>query len=312
MMNKWIVLLFAALLGLAACKNTKDTTKEELGDRLDKTLLWKITGEGIEKPSYLFGTIHVIEKKHFVFSEPAKEALEETDKLVLEMDMSNPMAMGMKMLQLAPMKDKTKLRDLLPDKEYSMVKKYFEEEAVNPEIKMMPFQMIENWKPMLLQSFLYTDMIDGETESYEMYLIGKAKKREMGIGGLETIEDQMNVFETISYEDQAEMLVKSVRDIRKNKGQEEIATEMEKLVKMYKAEDPDGMVEMTIGEMSSMEKAEEALLKDRNHKWIPKIIETAKEEPTFFAVGAAHLGGKDGVIRLLRKEGYSVEPIMQK
>lgn len=313
-MTKWIALLFVAFLALPSCQNTQDVTKKDTENRLSKTLLWKITGEGISEPSYLFGTIHIIEKKHFLFSDSAKEAFEQTERLVLELDMSNQMAMAMQMLSLAPMKDGTKLKDLITEKEYLMVKQYFEEDATDPQIKMMPFQMVENWKPMLLQSLLYTDMIEGETASYELYLTTEAKKNKMDMAGLETIEDQINVFEVIPYEDQAEMLVESIQDIRKSKGKskEEALTEIEKLVTMYKAEDPDGMAEMTLGEMTKMEKGADALLKDRNEKWIPEIVTLAKEKPTFFAVGAAHLGGEHGVIRLLRKAGYTVEPIMQK
>lgn len=311
-MTKWIALLLVAFLGLTACQNTQELNKKTTEDRLSKTLLWKITGEGISEPSYLFGTIHIIEKKHFLFSEAAEKAFEQTDKLVLELDMSNPMAMGMQMLSLAPMKDNTKLKDLVEEEEYLMIKNYFEKEADDPQIKMMPFQMIENWKPMFLQSFLYTDMIEGESVSYEIYLTGKAKEKEMEMAGLETIEDQIGIFETIPYKDQAELLIESINDIRENKGKEEAATELQKLVDMYKSEDPDGMADMTLGEMAKIEQAEDALLKDRNEKWIPKIINIAKEEPTFFAVGAAHLGGANGVIRLLRQAGYSVEPIMQK
>jgi uncharacterized protein YbaP (TraB family) len=62
------------------------------------------------------------------------------------------------------------------------------------------------------------------------------------------------------------------------------------------------------GDLDKMGNQDE-MLDNRNLKWIPQIIETSKETPTFYAVGAGHLGGEKGVIRLLRKEGFKVTAV---
>jgi uncharacterized protein YbaP (TraB family) len=79
---------------------------------------------------------------------------------------------------------------------------------------------------------------------------------------------------------------------------------------MYLAQDIDGMVEMSGEEFfGDLENGEAELLTNRNQKWIPKIKAFSKEKPTFYAVGAAHLGGQNGVIRLLMKEGFILKAV---
>jgi uncharacterized protein len=294
----------------AAAQNNAATVV--IPEKLDKTLLWKITGKGIKKPSYLFGTIHMISADDYFLSKPSQKALTKSKRLVTEIDMSNQMSMAVEMLRLAPMNDKKTLKDLVSSEEYANIKNYFEKECSNPEVKMMPFSMIENWKPMLLQSFLYTDMIKGKTKSYELELINIAKKEKLEFGGLETVGDQMSVFDKIPYADQATALTEMITEIKKSKGSADMKNEFDELVQLYKSQDVDGMVEKSQESFDKMDNSEDELLTNRNKNWIPLIIDMAKDKPTFFAVGAAHLGGKNGVIRLLMQAGYTVEPVENK
>ncbi|MNY79236.1 TraB family protein [compost metagenome] len=66
---------------------------------------------------------------------------------------------------------------------------------------------------------------------------------------------------------------------------------------------------MTLQSDFGMEGNEELMLFSRNKKWIPRMRKIMAVKPTFFAVGAAHLGGENGVIALLRKEGYKLRAV---
>ncbi len=301
-----IALLFCAAVAVAA------PTLRAQNEKLPATLLWKITGKDIKKPSYLYGTIHLIGEKDYFLHEATTKAFKKTKRLITEIDMSNQMAMAVEMMRLAPMKDGKTLKTVASAEEYQNIKNYFEKDSKNPQLKMMPFSMVENWKPMLLQSLLYTDMIKGNTKSYEMELVALAKKSKMTFGGLETVADQMAVFDKISYKEQATALSESIAELKKG-NPDTGANELAQLVELYKKQDVDAMVEESMAKMGEeMKGSEDALLYDRNERWIPLIIEFAKEQPTFFAVGAAHLGGERGVIRLLRKAGYTVEAVDNK
>lgn len=285
---------------LAPASAQKDAPKDE---KLTKSLLWKVTGKGI-KPSYVFGTIHMIGAEDFFWNKSMDKAFKKTKKLVMEMDMSQQMAMAVEMMKLAPMKGGETLKDLVSEEDYELIKTYFTEEAKSPQAKMT-FAMAQNWQPMLLQSLLYMEMIDGPVKMYEMELTSKAKEEDMAFGGLETVADQMSVFNSIPYKTQAQALVEMIKNLKEGKGGE---NEFSKMVVYYKAQDVDGMLDAMQGELDEMENQAE-LLDNRNIKWIPQIMETSKETPTFYAVGAGHLGGKNGVIRLLKKEGFKVTPV---
>jgi hypothetical protein len=193
------------------------------------------------------------------------------------------------------------LVDLLSEEDYDMVKKYFTEE-INSQEAQMTFGMAQKWQPMLLQSLLYKEMIEGAVKMYEMELTGMARKADMSFGGLETVADQMAIFNTIPYKEQAEGLVEMILNIKKG---ESGANEFAKMVEKYKEQDVDGMLTAMQGDLDEMGN-QDAMLDNRNKKWIPQIAEMSKEMSVFYAVGAGHLGGKNGVIRLLRKEGFKV------
>ncbi len=83
---------------------------------------------------------------------------------------------------------------------------------------------------------------------------------------------------------------------------------MSQLVAVYKQRNTDSLYAF-MKSTGASEDFETELLDKRNKKWIPVIEGAITEKPTFFAVGAAHLGGPDGVLSLLRKQGYKLTPI---
>ena len=140
---------------------------------MKKQLLWKVTGKGI-KPSYVFGTIHIIQKDNFFWTEEMDKSLKKCQQLVMEIDMSKLFETSMVMMKMAPMDGDSSLSDLLAEEDYLTIKNFFEKEATSPEVKMTPFSMIEKWKPMLLQSFLVSEMLDGPVKMYEQEIMAKS------------------------------------------------------------------------------------------------------------------------------------------
>ena len=120
------------------------------------------------------------------------------------------------------------------------------------------------------------------------------------------MEEQLQVFEDIPYEDQLKDLLRSAKD--------DMASDKANfamLLDMYKKQDINQMLEVMNSEAAgTLAQHQDKLLERRNKNWIPKIISYSKDQPTFFGVGAGHLAGASGVINLLRKEGFTVEPIM--
>jgi len=132
-----------------------------------------------------------------------------------------------------------------------------------------------------------------------------AQDQEKAVDGLETAEFQMSLFDSIPYDAQAQMLMATIQSDEKDSE----SNQLEEMVKMYKDQDIQGMQRMVKGDEGGISEYEELLLLRRNRNWIPIMEDMMANNPTFFAVGAGHLGGEEGVIALLRKAGYKVAPI---
>jgi uncharacterized protein YbaP (TraB family) len=171
----------------------------------------------------------------------------------------------------------------------------------------LPLGLFERMKPAFLTIFASEDMSpevlqSGDMKSYEMEFMGIGESKDMTTGGLETIDYQLSVFDSIPYVDQAKMLVESIQSA--DEGEDELG----KMIEIYKNQDLLGMQEMFSDEsMGDMD----ILLNNRNKNWIAPMKEYMSKTPTFFAVGAGHLVGEEGVISLLRLEGYTVTPVSE-
>ena len=261
--------------------------------QLENSTLWKISGNGLEKPSYLFGTIHITCDASL--DSDIKKALDVTTQLVLELDMDDP-TMQSKMMGGMYMKDGKTLKDYVSDEEFTAIDSLFTNQAG------MSINMMQNIKPFFLTSMLYPKMMDCPMESFELELMKATKEQNEEVYGLETIEDQLQVFETIPYEDQVADLIRMAKD---NLAYDKAT--FAKMFKIYEEENITAMLDMMDDENNkTTAKHQDILLKNRNINWIPKIEEFAKSQPTFFGVGAGHLAGEYGVIKLLRKAGFTV------
>ncbi|MBK8108991.1 MAG: TraB/GumN family protein [Saprospiraceae bacterium] len=286
------------LLGFGSCKTTQKTYAP-----LEKSLLWEISGPGIKQPSYLYGTIHMIPSDDYFLPKGTLSAIEASQNMVFEIDMKDMSDVSalFGMMGKIFMKDGVTLKTLLTTEEYQLVENHFKDMG-------LPLFFLERIKPMFLSAFATGDMNpnslkDGSIKSYEMEFYEISQDRNMTTGGLETIDFQVSVFDSIPYKEQAKMLVESLKTLDEDNG------ELDKLVALYKAQDIDAMVNTMSSESSELAPYEDILLNGRNKTWIPQIIQQAKLQTTFFAVGAGHLAGSNGVIHLLRKEGYKVKPV---
>lgn len=267
----------------------------------ENALLWEISGAGLSEPSYLFGTIHLISKADFILTDRTTEAFAKTNRVTFEINMEemNDISKLMPMLMKAFMSNGKTLRDLISKEEYALVKAHFEGIG-------LPLMLVERIKPMFLSALGSGDMsqmqANGETVSYEIELMKLAQEQQKQVAGLETMAFQMSVFDSIPYEVQAKMLVESIQAGKDGNEQ------FEALVALYKAQDLAGLNAMLETD-ESIGQYGDILLAKRNRNWVPVMQDMMREQPTFFAVGAGHLAGEQGVIALLRAEGYTLSPM---
>ena len=283
-MKKFFITLLTLLTGFS------------FSQELEKSLLWKISGNGLKHDSYLFGTIHIT--CDATLDDNTLSALENTKQLYLELDMDEK-SMQMQMMQHMMMKDGAKLSTLLNSEDFKTVDEFLKKNL------NMSAKLFDSFKPFMITTMLYPKMIDCPFQSVESVLMKVTEEQNEEVFGLETIEDQMKVFDNISYEIQAGELLKMAKgDLEKDKD------EMNKMMKIYQNRDIEGMLKMMDDSDNKITSDnQDVLLNNRNKNWIPIMIKTMKDKPTFFGVGAGHLAGEEGVIKLLRKQGYKVEAV---
>jgi uncharacterized protein len=265
-------------------------------DDKSNSLLWEISGIGLQQPSYLFGTIHMICKKDFFLSDVAKEKFTSSKQIYLELDMDDPQ-LQVNMMRLMQLPAGESLKSKFGEKSSSKLDSF-----LNKEMSMR-LAVFDRFKPMMLMSLIAQRILScTEMESYEMSFVKMASQQKKELLGLERIDDQIAVFDAIP--DSAE--IRSIMNMIGNIDEQKV--EFNRMVAFYRNQDLKALYKLMI-ESPEMLGSQELLLDRRNQHWIPVMESAMKKSPTFFAVGAGHLPGNKGVIELLRKQGYRVTAI---
>ncbi|RKS94675.1 hypothetical protein BC952_0297 [Flavobacterium limicola] len=257
----------------------------------DKSLLWEISGNGLSKSSYLYGTIHMICGNDYFLSDKAKKAFTASDNLVLEVNLSDPKELSAAQ-QLAYGKDPLS-KTLSPEQLNDL-------DALLQKRTGMTVKQVDKFSLMTVMSLITMKSFGcADIKSYEMEFIAMAKESDKSVTGFETLQSQMD-FLSKGYSDveMITMLQESNDDTTKKMVQNYI---QENLPELYK--------DITAPKVMN-ENARKWLLDVRNENWAVKMPDMMKDKSTFFAVGAAHLLDEQGVINLLRKKGYIVKPIL--
>lgn len=292
MLSMLVVLFFS-------CRSQSTETLPVNAD--NNTLLWEISGNNVQKPSYLYGTFHVLCKEDIQFSANLKKAVQQSNNVYFEIDLDEPENV-LGMLMFVNMNNGVKLKDLYSEDEYQRLKNFFKDSLSTN------LTMIEKMKPFFLEAMVYPKLLACNRMSgveEELLTMAKAGKKE--IRGFETIMFQASVFDSIPYKDQAKELLEMVDSIR------DYSVYFQKMVDAYKKQDLTGIESAFSDPHYNMdEKNEEIMLGSRNRNWVQQLKKILPADNIFMAVGAGHLIGKNGLIALLRKEGYTVKPIVNR
>ena len=260
------------------------------------SIFWKVTGNRLEKPSYLYGTVHLIPKSDFFFIDSLENKFKSCSEIILEVDMDDPGFLA-KTQQLMFMPDNKTLKDLLDTTEYNQLSEFFKDSL---NLQLEQFQRI---KPFFLAQFIIPKMINKPLTSYEMTFVQMAKKYNIDLTGLESVEEEMNSIDKIPYKKQAELILENINNFNENR---QIYS---KLIDAYKGADFENFYKLMLKSSTELKEFEQLLLIDRNERWIPRIEKMIKAKSCFIAVGALHLEGQNGLVALLRSKGYNVSPI---
>lgn len=271
-------------------------------------LLWKISGKGLEKPSYIFGTYHLspLGIKDSIAALP--QAVNETSQVYGEVVMSEMMspAFVQSMQQQMMMPQDSTLQSLFTPEQYEELGKVVKENM------MVDIAMLAQLKPAAINTqlavILYMKHTPGfnPQEQLDAYFQQQAQQQGKKVGGLEAPQSQVDIlFNSQTLKRQAEILYCTASDIDRTVGQ------VKRVIEAYRKQDLNAMLQLLAerrgdscdplpGEM-------EALIDNRNKAWAEKMPALMSEAPTLFVVGAGHLPGDNGVLNLLQQQGYTLE-----
>lgn len=295
-----IAILFLMLLFQFVPAKNKSKKKTSTHDANVNSILWQITGNKLPNASYLFGTVHAIPNDDYFMGKNILKKLKEAEQLVMELDLTEVNEAKLANLSLLP--ENINIKDFISNDDYNkledfLIQKYGMNKAIFENV-------YTKLKPFYIEQFVLLSIIGDNKKIYENELNDIASDFGKNKIGLEKLEEQLAAIDSIPLHLQYKNLIENL-----NKYDEQVE-QYKKLISAYKKQDIHFMYqqfeEHFEGEMNIYKKI---LLDDRNTKWIPRIIQLISNKSSFIAVGAGHLAGENGLIKLLQNEGYTVVPI---
>lgn len=264
-------------------------------------LLYQVSGNGLKKPSYLFGTFHLLNSDFLNDMPMVAECLKKAKGLVVEVDLQPADVL---VVQKSMLMDGKKLSDLLTKEELDKLDNKL------TEVMGFGIALFDNMKPAAIATVLAAAMpanVKAKLDKYkgtamDMYFMSEARANNKTVTGLESLQEQVDILVGKPIDEQVVDLKKYIGKI------DEADTVTNTMVDLYFAQDLAGLWALSnnnkefVGDMKR-------LLDDRNNNWMAKLPGLMKKEPQFIAVGALHIAGPVGLVYQLRKAGYTVTPI---
>lgn len=319
-MKKWhcisFKVCFAALLALTTVFSTtqaapatskkpavkKPVTEKPLAKKpaAKKHFLWKLQSK--TATVYLLGSIHVANKAFYPLDKTIYNAFNKADIVGFEIsfDMKTMVEMQKKMAIIAHYKAGDSLDKHLPADIKKLLTAYCKKEKVDQKTlnRKKAWMLSIELGMKELAKHGYTDR-----NGIDLHFFMKALKQRKKVIGLETIDEHLVTFKTLSEKTQMEMLRETLKDLGKTK------TEFEKMLKIWKAGDTKALLEVDKKMLNDPKQKElvDGLLYKRNRRMTDNVEKLLKTKSTYFLiVGAAHLVGKKSMVDMLRKANHKV------
>ena len=260
-------------------------------------ILWKITGPGIEKTSYLFGKIPAFCSMDLSYM--PIDAISSCTYIYAEIDIDHPY-LDRDIIASLLAKDRLDMGSVISQSETALLNGFFEQSYG------MGISEMGNYHPAMLRYTIQTEAaMRCRMFSADSQIIALAKEQDKEIFVLQEIADLRELYNKIPYEHQVYELVRIA-----NYGMAADNYEYQDIVGLYKEQDINGIRDKFTKSVNTINSyAHKILLDERNISWIKGMKAAMLMNPVFFALPAEHLGGEKGLIMLLRAEGYTVTAI---
>lgn len=272
-------------------------TEDRIDGSLRNSVIWRITGADLPGPSYLFGTVHLMDSNDLFIHTTVIEQLVRSEAVVFETDIADPGYRG-QVIAFAMM-EKDSLDGILSARQYGALKEFFRDEF------NFPLDAVKRMKPFYLASLIGALKADDNDGSLEEELIRIAREEEKRITGISTLEKESEILSGIPLPDQVEYLFEEIEAFRNGRSD----ALKRRILQAYRQADIEKIGKLVSGSLMNHPSIFKQLFAVRNASWIPTMTVLMRRQSCFFAVGVGHLPGETGLIRLLRNEGYKVTPV---
>jgi hypothetical protein len=260
-----------------------------------QSLLWKISSKESAVSHYLFGTMHLSTSAAYSHAEKAKKYISKLSVYAAEMDLNQ--TLDKNMIQYFKLPEGIKLSSLYIPRHFEKFKKTILK-SFNIDITQY-----DDFSPFFISTLLAESVIPkSHGKALDHFLWDHAFDLGLTMKGVESFEDQLNILNQIPMNYQ----IKALKDIVRNT--KVFKSKIKKLHSLYEIEDIESLNKQT---KKSVGRIRKLMIYDRNHIMVERMISMMKEKPTFFAIGAAHMSGGKGLISLMKKAGYKLEPVME-
>jgi len=266
----------------------------------ENSVLWEISGNGLEKSSYLFGIINFLPENEFEVSKNIQNALDESEVFITKVPVKRSSRKEFSKAIKIP--DDGWINDYLTDDELNQLRLLMLKDL---EVTEHDYHFYySRLQPIILVTATTLLYLGDHAIFVEDLLAKKAKKSKLKFKSLGTVEDEISAFRKFPIPDQVEALKYTVNNFSEH------IEAYNQLVGYYKNDqDLEKIHEEILKATNRSEKFQKEYYYSRNKIWTGKIHDLISEDSAFITVGAAHLSGKQGLIWLLRAEGYTLNPI---
>lgn len=260
----------------------------------DNGLLWKVEGKGA-RPSYLLGTIHSEDPQVLRVADAVKPQLDSAGSFTAEVDLNiaNALSAAMSMM----IQDGKDLPALIGQERYEKCLKFLADYGV-------PDMMARQLKPWAVMVQLSAPK-PNTGQFLDRVLYERAVQLQKPVYGLETMDEQLKVFDKLTLGQQIALLDETLENFPK------LNQQLQTLIQYYAKRDLHGLQNYSETLSKSTHKElvstiNQTLLLDRNKRMAERMQVRLKEGNAFIAIGALHLPGDAGVLQLLKQQGYRV------
>jgi len=269
-------------------------------DEIKNAVLWEITGNGIESPSYIYGIINFLPKDKYKVPRKVKQKIEDCETFATKIIYNNHARRQFNKAVRIP--NDGWINDYLTDDELNQLRLLL---LLDFEVKEHQYHdFYSRLQPIILVTSTTALYLGENIVFVEEELAHLAKKNRMDFVGLGTIEEEIAAFEKFPIEDQVEAAKYTV-----NEFDQHIADYMALVDAYIDDQDLAKVKDETMKATNESKEFRRVYYDDRVEHWMPKIEELIQGDPTFFALGAPYLVGEVSLIQLLRKKGYTVKPV---